>query len=235
MKYEAVIFDLFGTLVPNMSLLEHRAVLTRMAHVLSAPPDDFVQLWFDTFNERCTGIFKTLDDNIEYICQTLGVSVNETQAKLAARIRFDYAVLSTIPRPDAVEILTHLKSRGLKTGLITDCSEEAPAIWQSTPFAPLIDVAIFSCIVGLKKPDPRIYRLAAEQLGMEPKNCLYVGDGSSQELTGASQIGMHAVLLCLPDEDGADEYRIDSEHEEWDGPVISSLTEVLTLIERLQK
>jgi hypothetical protein len=36
MKYEAVIFDLFGTLVPNMSLSEHRAVLTRMADVLSA-------------------------------------------------------------------------------------------------------------------------------------------------------------------------------------------------------
>jgi len=230
MKYKAVIFDLFGTLVPNMSLTEHRAILVRMAHLLSAPTDDFVQLWFDTFNERCTGIFQTPDDNVEYICRTLGMSVNETQVELAARIRFDYAVQSTIPRPDAIETLTRLKSKGLKTGLITDCSAEAPAIWKSTPFAPLIDVAIFSCLVGLKKPDPRIYRLAAEQLGSEPQNCLYVGDGSSQELSGASQIGMYAVLLRLPDEDGADAHRIDNEDEEWCGPTISSLTEVLTLI-----
>ncbi|GAI75453.1 unnamed protein product, partial [marine sediment metagenome] len=148
MKYEAVIFDLFGTLVSNMSLSEHRAVLTRMAHVLSAPPDDFVQLWFDTFNERCTGIFQTPDDNVEYICRTLGVSMNETQVKLATRIRFDYSVQSMIPRPDAIETLSHLKFEGYKTGLVTDCSAEVPTIWEETSFAPVIDVAIFSCSVG---------------------------------------------------------------------------------------
>jgi len=83
MKYKAVIFDLFGTLVPNMSLSEHRAILTQMAHVLSAPSDTFIQAWFGTFNERTTGIFQSPDDNVEYICRTLGVLVNENQVKLA--------------------------------------------------------------------------------------------------------------------------------------------------------
>jgi len=87
MKYQAIIFDLFGTLVPNMSLSEHRAVLTRMADVLSAPPDDFVQLWFDTFHERSTGIFQSPNDNVAYICRTLGVSLDETKVKRATRIR----------------------------------------------------------------------------------------------------------------------------------------------------
>jgi len=228
MKYEAVIFDLFGTLVPNMSLSEHRAVLTRMAHVLSAPPDDFAQLWFDTFNERSTGIFQSPDDNVEYICRTLGVSVNETQVKLATRIRFDYAVQSMMPRPDAIETLSHLKFEGCKTGLISDCSAEVPAMWKGSPFVELIDVAIFSCSVGVKKPDPRIYVLAMEKMVVEPEKCLYIGDGSSQELTGASQVGMHAVLLRIPDEDSTDAHQID--REEWEGSVISSLKEVLTLL-----
>jgi len=228
MKYKAVIFDLFGTLVPNMSLSEHRAVLTRMAHALSAPPDDFAQLWFDTFNERSTGIFQSPDDNVAYICRTLGVSVNETQVKLATRIRFDYSVQSMVPRSDAIETLSHLKYEGCKTGLISDCSAEVPAIWKDTPFVELIDVAIFSCSVGVKKPDPRIYQLTTNQLGIKPQECLYIGDGSSQELTGASQVGMHAVLLRLPDEDGTDAHRIDS--EEWHGPTISSLKDVLKLV-----
>ena len=228
MKYEGVIFDLFGTLVPNMSLSEHRAVLTRMAHVLSAPPDDFAQLWFDTFNERSTGIFQSPDDNVEYICRTLGVSVNETQVKVATRLRFDYAVQSMMPRPDAIETLSHLKSGGCKTGLISDCSAEVPAMWKDSPFVELIDVAIFSCSVGVKKPDPRIYQLTTNQLGIKPQECLYIGDGSSQELTGASQVGMHAVLLRLPDEDGTDAHWID--REDWDGLTISSLTEVLDLV-----
>jgi len=228
MKYKAVIFDLFGTLVPNMSLSEHRAVLTRMAHALSAPPDDFAQLWFDTFNERSTGIFQSPDDNVAYICRTLGVSVNETKVKLATRIRFDYSVQSMVPRSDAIETLSHLKYEGCKTGLISDCSAEVPAIWKDTPFVELIDVAIFSCSVGVKKPDPRIYQLTTNQLGIKPQECLYIGDGSSQELTGASQVGMHAVLLRLPDEDGTDAHRIDS--EEWHGPTISSLKDVLKLV-----
>ncbi|MFC1976838.1 HAD family hydrolase [Chloroflexota bacterium] len=226
MKYAAVIFDLFGTLIDNMSLSEHRTVLTRMAHVLSAPPDDFAQLWFGTFNERSTGIFQSPDDNVEYICRTLGVSVNETQVKLAARIRFDYTVQSMVPRPDAIETLSHLKFEGYKTGLVSDCSAEVPAIWQDTPFAPLFDVTIFSCMVGLKKPDPQIYQLATNQLEVKPQECLYIGDGSSKELSGATQVGMNPILIRTLD-DPADAHQIEA--EEWDGPVISSLKEVLAL------
>lgn len=227
MKYKAVIFDLFGTLVPNMSLSEHRAILMRMAHVLSAPPDDFAQLWFDTFNERSTGIFQSPGDNVEYICRTLGVSVNETQVKLATRIRFDYAVQSMMPRPDAIETLSHLKFEGCKTGLISDCSAEVPAMWKDSPFVELIDVPIFSCTAGMRKPDPRIYQIATDQLGVEPETCLYIGDGSSGELTGAAQVGMHPVLLNLP-ENNPDAHQIDK--EDWNGPAISSLREVLDLV-----
>jgi len=227
MKYEAVIFDLFGTLVPNMSLSEHRAVLTQMAHLLSASPDDFARLWFDTFKERCTGIFQTPDDNVAYICRTLGMSVNETKVKRATQIRFDYSIRSLVPRSDAIETLTHLKCEGYKTGLISDCSAEVPAIWQDTPFAQLMDVVIFSCSVGVKKPDPRIYRLTTSQLGVEPETCLYVGDGSSKELTGAVEVGMHPVLLNLS-EGNPDAHQIDK--EDWNGPAISSLTEVISLL-----
>jgi putative hydrolase of the HAD superfamily len=157
-----------------------------------------------------------------------GVSVNETQVKLATRIRFDYAVQSMMPRPDAIETLSHLKFEGCKTGLISDCSAEVPAMWKDSPFVKLIDVAIFSCSVGVKKPDPRIYNLAMEKMVVEPEKCLYIGDGSSQELTGAAQVGMYPVLLCSPDESRSDAHWID--REEWEGPSISSLRDVLTLV-----
>jgi len=92
-------------------------------------------------------------------------------------------------------------------------------------------VAVLSSSAGVKKPDPRIYQLAVEQLAVEPKDCLYIGDGDSQELTGAAQVGMHPVLIRVPDEDSTDVYRVDAEAEDWDGPVISSLKEVLPLLE----
>lgn len=230
MKYAAVVFDLFGTLVDNFSLREIRGVLMRMASIVSAPSDDFVQLWFDTFNERGTGVFKSGEDNIKHICRELGVNTEDAQIKQAAQIRHQFTVHSLKPRADAVEVLSYLKSEDYKTGLITDCSSEVPAIWKDIPFAPMIDVALFSCQIGMKKPDPRIYQLAIEQLAIRPSECLYIGDGSSQELTGAAQAGMHPVLINIPNLDITDVHRIDSESDEWNGSVISSLREVVTLL-----
>ena len=230
MKYEAVIFDLFGTLINNYSIQQHEGVLRQMASVLSAPSEDFVKLWYDTFNERCTGVFKSPEENIDYVCQKLGVSVEDSQRRLAARIRLDLTASSMIPVPESIAVLSRLKSAGYKTGLITDCSAEVPTIWQDTPFAPLIDVAVFSCKVGIRKPALSIYQLAVERLAVKPENCLYIGDGSSQELTGAAAVGMHPVLIRDPGEDSSKIHRVDAEAERWDGSVISSLKEVLALL-----
>ena len=130
------------------------------------------------------------------------------------------------PQPGAIETLSCLRQDGYKTGLISDCTHEIPVVWPETPFAPLIDAAIFSCLVGFRKPDPRIYQLAARQLDVQPEQCLYVGDGGSQELSGALKIGMHPVLI-RPDADSSEPHLIN--REGWDGPVVSSLRDVLTL------
>lgn len=122
-----------------------------------------------------------------------------------------------------------MKQRGYSIGLISDCSPEVPLLWQETPFVPLIDAAIFSCAVKLKKPNSRIYRLACQKLGVIPENCLYVGDGASRELTGASRVGMRPVMIRVPYEDGYEAYRPDS--EAWQGPTISSLEEVMKFLE----
>jgi putative hydrolase of the HAD superfamily len=227
MKYKAVIFDLFGTLVDNFSIREQNNILLQMASIVSAPADEFVRLWLGTFNERATGVLPSPEANIEHICRKLEIPAENTRIQQAARIRLDFTVRSMVPRAGAIELLSALKTSGYKTGLISDCSAELPAIWADTPFAPLIDVPIFSCTTGMRKPDPRIYRIATDQLGVKPETCLYIGDGSSRELTGAARVGMHPVLLNLP-ENNPDAHQID--REDWNGPAISSLREVLDLV-----
>jgi putative hydrolase of the HAD superfamily len=228
-KYKAVIFDLFGTLVDNFTRSEYERVIAEMASIVNAPQDKFLQVWLDAFYERTTGIHPTKQASIEYVCQKLGIPVTETQIEHAALVRQYYTKRSIKPRPSAIETLTYLKSAGYKTALISDCSSEVPAIWGNTPFAPLFDVTVFSCVAGVKKPDPRIYHMATDQLGADPKDCLYIGDGSSRELTGALAVGMHPVLIRVPAE-SEDIHRVDAETEEWNGPEISSLQEVLNLV-----
>lgn len=228
MKYQAVIFDLFGTIIDNFSLPEYQSVLVEMASILEAPHDEFARWWLDTFIERTTGVHPTHKESIEYICQKLGIGVSEAQVEHAARVRLDYTARAIKPRAGSIEVLTRLKSEGYKTGLISDCSGEIPIVWDNTPFAQLFDATVFSCKAGTKKPDPQIYYMATEKLMVEPQDCLYIGDGSSQELTGAANVGMHPVLIRVPDE-STNAHFIDRE-KNWDGPVISSLQEVLNLL-----
>lgn len=225
-RIKAVIFDLYGTLVDNFSLSSHETVLRKMAVVLGAPPDDFVRMWFDNYDWRAIGKIASLEDNIRDILNKLKLPIDEDKLRQAAQIRYEFTRHGLKPSPDTVAVLKKLKELGYKVALISDCSAETPAVWDTTVMSGLIDASLFSCNVGIKKPDPRIYLQAAAQLGIRPKECLYVGDGSSQELMGARNVGMHPVLI-MTQKSNSDR----QESKDWDGPRISRLAEVLTLLE----
>ena len=87
------------------------------------------------------------------------------------------------------------------------------------------DQLILSYEAGAIKPEDGIYHAALGAIQCDPQDCLYVGDGSSRELTGAAEVGTHPVLIRVPHEDGQDAHRLDP--EEWQGPTISELAEVL--------
>ncbi|MCX7912128.1 MAG: HAD-IA family hydrolase, partial [Dehalococcoidales bacterium] len=220
-RYRAVIFDLFGTLIENFRRPEYERVLEEMAEILGIPAGEFKRLWAGFFLERTLGIHRNQRDSIVHICRTLNIQPQDSQVEHAFRVRLDYTRRSMQVRPYAIETLSALKRGSYKIGLISDCSGEIPLIWKDTPLAPYFDVTVFSCTAGIKKPDPRIYHLATEALGVVPGECLYVGDGSSRELSGARAVGMRAVLIRDPAEP-ADSHTVDRE-QNWDGDVIASL------------
>ena len=105
------------------------------------------------------------------------------------------------------------------------CSEDVPQLWAETPFHGLFDSEVFSASVGLRKPDPRIYRLALDELGVEPGEAMFVGDGANDELGGAERVGMTAVMLEVPPEELPGEVQPD-----WPGLRIQALPELLDLV-----
>ena len=230
MKYQAAIFDLFGTLVDIYYHDDYYNALDSMISALKAPRDEFVKLWLGTVDGRVIGVFRTLEENLEYICRELNVQVTGLQIEKAKQIRFDYVANALTPREGTIETLSHLKSDGYKIGLVSNCSSEPPLLWKDTPFAHLFNVTVFSSVAGVQKPNPRIYLMAAEQLKINPKDCLYVGDGDSHELTGAADVGMYPVLIRPAHEDSTSAMRSNPEIDSWSGTVISSLKEVLNLV-----
>jgi putative hydrolase of the HAD superfamily len=229
MKYDAVIFDLFGTLVDNMPHEEFEQALSTMAGILSVPAAGFIHMWDATWPLRSVGKLPGPEAAIRHICNQLGVEPDDEQVQQAARIRFEFSRRSLVPRHDTIETLARLKSEGYKLGLISDCTAEIALLWPTTSLAPLIDVPIFSSSVGLKKPDPRIFRLACERLGVAPKKSLFMGDGGSNELSGARSVGMFPVLIRVPYETTPNTRRHDE--EQWHGIQITAVKDILPFVD----
>ena len=142
----------------------------------------------------------------------------------AAAVRLKYIRRSLIPRDGVLETLSRLRDAGIKTGLISNCNSDTSDLWSSTPFADRFDAVHLSCDVRIRKPEPGIYTLACVRLGVDPSDCLFIGDGGSGELTGASNVGMDAVLIRAPDDTE------NGDREDWQGTRISSVKEVFELI-----
>lgn len=230
MKYDAVIFDLFGTLVDNTEFLDasrsaYYQTLSKVAAVLSVPEPDLRRLWSETVHDRDAGLFPTMEDYFQHICREIGVKADARQTAHAVELRLDYLRSVLTPRDGTVETLAQLRASGYKIGLISDCSSEVPFLWPETPYPALLDVTVFSCEVKLTKPNPHIYETACDGLKVAPDRCLYVGDGGGGELTGASKFGMDPVLIRAPYD------TVSGHREDWAGTRISEVKEVLDLVD----
>jgi len=215
-KYRAVIFDLWQTLVPWPADAAE-AYYRWMADAYGTPYDRFFEEWNGGFHERNTG---PIEDYLRSVATALAV---EPDFDRVLEWRLDWTRRSLVPRADAVSTVEALRASGHKLGLITVCSQEVAELWDETPFDGLFDSTVFSSSVGLAKPDPKIYELASEQLGVEPADCLFVGDGANDELPGAERAGMTALQLRAPGE------QLTPDGEAWTGASVERLSEVVEL------
>ncbi len=94
-----------------------------------------------------------------------------------------------------VEAVRQVRGAGHRTALLTNNVREWELAWRALmPFDELFDVTVDSSAVGLRKPDPAIYRLTCERLGLDPVQCLFVDDLECN-VAAARELGMEA-LLC---------------------------------------
>lgn len=224
MNYDAVVFDLFGTLVDSANQEMVYDSYKVPAALLGVNVERFTATWLDLRRARDAGIYGSTAGDIRHVCEILSVHPDAATVDTIVKQRQDMYRI-TNPRASVVPTMNRLKSAGIKIGLISDCGWELPAVWDGFSFAPLIDAKVFSCQEGVTKPDAKLYHLACERLKVQPERCLYVGDGGSRELTGAISVGMHPVLIRVDYEHHMDAYRVDA--MEWKGPVIGDISEVL--------
>ncbi len=232
MKVTAVIFDLFGTLVGDFSRQTYDVVYRYMAQAVDAPLDDFRQAFGQSLQDRSVGVYDTIEQNIAHVCTQLGLSPTPAAIAAAAEHRYAFIRDTITPRQDVLDTLAALRQSGLRLGLISNCGPDVPKLWPQIPLAAHIDTALFSCRERLQKPALELYHSACHRLQHPPSACVYVGDGSSEELTGATQAGMVPVLKRTNLVNVYDNVR--PEVASWRGHAVDEIRELPALITALQ-
>ncbi len=210
----AVVFDLWDTLVA-WPVAEADVLRQRTATLVGIGEEELGRRWRETYRLSQTG-------PLAAAYRAIGIPGEHIDARIVEQHEFARRVLR--PRPGAVAALRELRRRGVKLAVLSNCSEDVPAVWPASELAGLFDAETFSSACGLMKPDREIYARTATALEVEEEECYFVGDGANDELSGAERAGMTPVLFLA-----AGATALWPEVHNWAGLRVSSIEEVLEL------
>ncbi len=95
--------------------------------------------------------------------------------------------------PDAVSTLAALRARGFAIAVLSNWDTRLRATLDGLGVLAQIDALVVSAEVGVEKPDPRIFTIACERLGVAPHELVHVGDDDGDDLAGARAAGCSAL------------------------------------------
>jgi len=97
--------------------------------------------------------------------------------------------------PTVPPVLDRLRALGYRLGVVSNADGRVPDLLADAGLAERFDTIVDSHLVGVEKPDPRIFRIALDRLGEPASAAVYVGDFHHLDVIGAERAGLTPVLL----------------------------------------
>jgi putative hydrolase of the HAD superfamily len=193
--FEAVVFDLGGVVYPS-PLDAFRAY--ERDHGL---PDRFISEVVLADPER--GAWSRLERGelrFDEFCDAFDTECAAHGGTVSTRELMEGVVTGLDARPMMVRAIASVRRHGLKTGALTNNWAGDPTTDEDRPSsnAEWFDVVVESAVEGLRKPDPRIYRLVCERLGVAPADTVFLDDLGAN-LKPARELGMTTIKVEDPD------------------------------------
>lgn len=186
----AVIFDMYETLITH-----YRCPLyfgAQMAKDAGVSEDKFQATWHATNDERTTGRM-TFEEVIERILKENECYSEDLLEKIVEkRVKTKEECFKHL-HPEIIPMLAKLKEKGIVVGLISNCFSEEVTPIRESELSPYFDAMCLSYEQGVQKPEPEIFQRCMNLLLVKAEECLYIGDGGSQELEAARSLGMNAL------------------------------------------
>ncbi|MFI7617279.1 HAD family hydrolase [Nonomuraea terrae] len=98
------------------------------------------------------------------------------------------------PYPDTHDVLAALRRRGVPTAVVSNIGWDLRPVFAFHDLTQYVDVFVLSYEIGAKKPDPQIFHVACDALGLSPDTVLMVGDDREAD-TGAAALGCPVHLV----------------------------------------
>jgi putative hydrolase of the HAD superfamily len=146
--------------------------------------------WSDTFAFYCDAILAGLGDEGAPERAALAPRLASDVRRAAATQRLWSRVLPGVP-----EALRDLRAAGLTLVVVSNSDGTVEQGMVTAGLRPHLHHVVDSTVVGVEKPDPRIFRHALEAVGARPERTLHVGDLYTVDVLGAWAAGLHALLL----------------------------------------
>jgi putative hydrolase of the HAD superfamily len=134
---------------------------------------------------------------LRYLLENLAI-IDEAEIEAIARWRRGYNLpvgLWNRADPEALAAIRRVRAAGLVAGVISNSNGSVRSILEETGLAAQLHFIIDSSVVGVEKPDPRIFHLGLREAGVAPAEAVYVGDLYSVDVLGARGAGLDGILL----------------------------------------
>jgi putative hydrolase of the HAD superfamily len=192
-KKNTILFDLFHTLTALESTWSR---IPMTSEFLGFTKEAWNEQLLEKSKERLTGQEKDPFTIIKNMALAINPDIPEELMQQAVQnriLRFEGALVN-IPRR-TIDTIEKLKSMNKKIGLISNADVIEIFSWNKSPISKYFDTAVFSCDVGFAKPDREIYEYGLKKLNSKPEDSVFIGDGGSNELYGAKQIGLSTIMI----------------------------------------
>lgn len=186
---KAVIFDVGGVLIRTHS----RTGREKWAARFEMDSWDFENFVFRSESGRQAELGrKSFVAHWHWLGDHFGL--NETEL---AEMRHDFFAGDALNEP-LVAYVQRLREAGYRTALLSNYADNARRLWQETyPFLQYFDGVTISAEVGVAKPTPDIYHIAAENTGVAVTEALFIDD-FIENVEGARAVGMQAIHYSDP-------------------------------------
>jgi putative hydrolase of the HAD superfamily len=200
-RYHMVIFDVGGTLVGFEDDAPFAEVLARVS-----PPHRYTSAtelrlsMLRTLSARRHEAVGMVDDNeINNWWRTIFEDLfpGNQMAALHMWELFKHSYFDSL-FPDTLPILQLLRSRGVPMGIVSNYGAHLIYTLYKLNIYDYFQFVIVSSLVGVAKPDIGIFEMAIQKAGVPPDQLLYVGDNVTDDIDGARQAGIDAVLINRP-------------------------------------